>query len=122
MLFRPSENGKPFEATIKIPELIIDADYSSSGVLIILPASGNGTFHAQCGKVKLQGTSNTCKTSLILILEDITATVQGTMSTNIKQGVKYLHVEKLYLDLDFRKVRMGVKKVFRNNRILSKIK
>lgn len=48
--------------------------------------------------------------------------VQGTVSTSIKEGQNYLHVDKLYLDLDFKKVRMGVKKVFRNNRILSKCK
>lgn len=48
--FRLSENEKPFEARITIPKLRIHARYTSSGVLIILPASGNGTFNALFGK------------------------------------------------------------------------
>jgi hypothetical protein len=44
-----SENGAPFEAHVKIPELTINARYTSSGVLIILPASGQGSFHSTLG-------------------------------------------------------------------------
>lgn len=44
-----SENGKPFETIIKIPVMKITARYTSSGVLLIVPASGNGTFHGQFG-------------------------------------------------------------------------
>lgn len=46
---RLSENGKPFEAQITIPRLIIRAKYSSSGVLIIIPASGAGDFDGTLG-------------------------------------------------------------------------
>lgn len=49
MFYRLSENGKPFEAIINIPLLRINARYQSSGVLIILPASGNGTLTGQFG-------------------------------------------------------------------------
>lgn len=48
--YRLSENGRPFEARIKMPVLKINARYMSSGVLFILPASGNGTFNALFGK------------------------------------------------------------------------
>jgi hypothetical protein len=48
---RLSENGKPFEARITIPKLTIKAKYTSSGVLIIIPASGTGEFDAIFGKV-----------------------------------------------------------------------
>lgn len=44
------ENNKPFEATIAIPKLTIRAKYSSSGVLIIIPASGGGDFAAIFGE------------------------------------------------------------------------
>jgi len=44
-----SHGGDPFEAHIKIPELKINARYTSSGVLIILPASGQGNFHSTLG-------------------------------------------------------------------------
>lgn len=46
-----SENGKPFEAQIYMPKLRIDAVYTSSGVLLIIPASGHGEFHAVFGEL-----------------------------------------------------------------------
>lgn len=49
-IHRLSENNKPFEARIFIPRLTIQAKYTSSGVLIIIPASGGGEFHAVFGK------------------------------------------------------------------------
>ncbi|KAK4879360.1 hypothetical protein RN001_007506 [Aquatica leii] len=93
-----SENGKPFQAIINIPELRINAKYRSTGVLIILPASGNGTFHAK--------------------FKNVTAVVQGQISVNYKGDLKYLHVDTLNLDLDVKDAQMGVKKIYRNNRIL----
>jgi len=44
-----SHGSEPFKAHIKIPELKINARYTSSGVLIILPASGQGNFHSTLG-------------------------------------------------------------------------
>lgn len=49
--FRLSKNGAPFEASINIPRLIIRAKYTSSGVLIIIPASGQGDFDATLGEI-----------------------------------------------------------------------
>lgn len=48
---RLSENGKPFEARIAIPRLLIRAKYSSSGVLLIIPASGAGDFDGVLGRL-----------------------------------------------------------------------
>jgi hypothetical protein len=48
-----AEGTKPFEAVITIPKLVIQAKYTSSGVLIIIPASGGGEFHAVFGKISL---------------------------------------------------------------------
>lgn len=44
-----SENNSPFELAVYIPKLTIKAKYSSSGVLIIIPASGGGDFAAIFG-------------------------------------------------------------------------
>lgn len=44
------ENGEPFKARIFFPKLKIEAKYTSSGVLLIIPASGGGDFHANFGK------------------------------------------------------------------------
>ncbi|KAL1140597.1 hypothetical protein AAG570_000527, partial [Ranatra chinensis] len=94
-----SHNGAPFEAKIRIPKMNIDAKYTSSGVLIILPASGNGIFNARLG--------------------DILATVKGSMSDINKKGINYLHVDKLDVALNIKDIRMTVSKAFNNNRILT---
>ncbi|KAK9700681.1 hemolymph juvenile hormone binding protein (JHBP) [Popillia japonica] len=93
-----SENGKPFEAEIYMPELRINSKYSSSGILIILPASGRGSFHGRFGSV--------------------TAMVKGKTSTNVKEGKKYLNVDSLNFDMKVQTINMGVKNVYRNSRIL----
>lgn len=92
------EGDKPFEALIRIPELRINAKYQSTGVLIILPASGSGTFHG--------------------LFDGVTATVKGRVSSTNKGEYNYLHVDSLHVDLDIKKVKMAVKKIFNNNRIL----
>jgi len=94
-----SKNNQPFEAKILIPEMRIDANYTSSGVLIILPASGGGTFHANLGNV--------------------VAIVKGFTSTSKRQGMDYLTVDKLSIDLSIKKINMRVEKIFNNNRILT---
>lgn len=45
-----SENGKPFEASVTMPRLIIHSKYQSSGVLLIIPAGGSGEFDGSLGK------------------------------------------------------------------------
>ncbi|XP_043502006.1 uncharacterized protein LOC122524032 [Polistes fuscatus] len=91
--------GSPFEAIIRMPALVLDAQYSSSGILIILPASGNGTFYAR--------------------FDDVRALVKGSVSTTIRDNKTYLHVDKLDVDLSVKNVNMKVKKIFTNSRILT---
>lgn len=68
-------------------------------MLIILPASGNGTFHAR--------------------FDDVKALVKGTVSTKVRDAKTYLNVENLDVVLDVKNVHMRVRKIFNNNRILS---
>jgi hypothetical protein len=94
-----AEGTKPFEAVITIPKLVIAAKYTSSGVLIIIPASGGGEFHA--------------------VFEGVRANVRGKMSTREKPNGVFLHVDALALDLDIKKPKLSVAKIFNNNRILT---
>lgn len=93
-----SKNGSPFEAKVKFPRMNIDAKYTSSGVLIILPASGNGTFHAD--------------------FNDVTANVRFNTFASKKNSKTYYTVDKLDLDLNIKHANMAVKKIFNNNRVL----
>lgn len=97
---RLSENNRPFEARVAIPRLTIRAKYTSSGVLIIIPASGSGDFDA--------------------VLDGVVADLKGQVSTADRDEKTYLHVDSLALELNVKKVRMHIAKVFKNNRILSK--
>lgn len=67
---------------------------------MIIPASGSGDF---------DGT-----------LDSVVADVKGQVSTTDKAGKTYLHVDSLAMELNVKKVRMHIAKVFKNSRILSK--
>lgn len=95
-----SENNRPFEARISIPRLTIRAKYTSSGVLLIIPASGSGDFDA--------------------VLDGVIADIKGQVSTAERDNKTFLHVDSLAMELNVKKVRMHIAKVFKNNRILSK--
>uniref|UniRef100_A0A182QYS3 Hemolymph juvenile hormone binding protein n=1 Tax=Anopheles farauti TaxID=69004 RepID=A0A182QYS3_9DIPT len=94
-----ADGTKPFEARLTIPRLTIHAKYTSSGVLIIIPASGSGDFDA--------------------VFDGVTADVKGLVSTNEKPSGTHLRVEKLDLNLSIKKPRLSVSKIFNNNRILT---
>ncbi|XP_031629960.1 uncharacterized protein LOC116345055 [Contarinia nasturtii] len=94
-----SENNRPFEARIAIPRLSIRAKYASSGVLLIIPASGAGDFDA--------------------VLDGVIADLKGQVSTEDKNDKTYLHVDSLAIELNVKKVRMHIAKVFKNSRILT---
>uniref|UniRef100_A0A182VYY7 Uncharacterized protein n=1 Tax=Anopheles minimus TaxID=112268 RepID=A0A182VYY7_9DIPT len=94
-----ADGSKPFETRLTIPRLTIHAKYTSSGVLIIIPASGSGDFDA--------------------VFEGVTADVKGLVSTNEKPTGTHLRVEKLDLNLSIKKPRLSVSKIFNNNRILT---
>lgn len=89
--------GEPFKARIVMPKLKIEAKYTSSGVLLIIPASGGGEFHA--------------------IFDGVTADLTGKTSA---RG-KYLHMDSLSIALDVKKANMSISGAFNNNRILRKL-
>lgn len=47
------------------------------------------------------------------------ANIKGKMSTRDSNGQVYLHVDALLLDLNIKKPKLSVAKIFNNNRILS---
>ncbi|XP_065203827.1 uncharacterized protein Jhbp1 [Planococcus citri] len=92
-------NGNaPFEVKIKIPKMVLDAKYTSTGILIVIPANGNGTFHAELG--------------------DVMAIGKGIMSSTFRDGQEFFKLDRLDIDLDIKDVKMHVRKIFNNNRIL----
>lgn len=79
-----------------------------------------GTLAISCGTSKQSCTYATLFDKHCPYLAgDILATVQGTISSQQRAGREHLHVDTLDIDLNIKTVRMLVKKVFNNNRILS---
>ncbi|PSN29685.1 hypothetical protein C0J52_26454 [Blattella germanica] len=89
-----SNTGKSYDAQVHFPELKMNARYKSSGVLVGLPAIGQGYFEGMVG--------------------DILATIRGTISWKRRDGQDFLHVERLDIDWDIKAVDLQVKKVFNN--------
>ncbi|XP_065337821.1 protein takeout [Cloeon dipterum] len=100
---RLGEGEKPFEARLRIPKLHIDARYTSSGVLFILPALGGGTFNADFHDV----------------YADVSGIAEKRISNQTGQDETYLTIRDLNVELNVKNVQMAVKKVFNNNRILT---
>jgi len=94
ILIRPN---LPFEGKIKIPKMTMEAKYASTGVLLVLPANGNGSFHADFG--------------------DVAVTAKGVLSSYLKDSEKYYNLDVLEVDLVIKKAYMHVSKV-NNNRII----
>ncbi|KAG5323111.1 TAKT protein, partial [Acromyrmex heyeri] len=88
-----------FTSEVKFNLYFIKFNFYSSGVLIILPASGNGTFHARFGDAKVL--------------------VRGTVSTKLQENKTYLNVDNLDVVLGVKNLQMRVSKIFNNNRILT---
>lgn len=47
---------------------------------------------------------------------------KGLMSSIYRDGQEYFKLDRLDIDLDIRDVKMQVRKIFNNNRILGKLK
>lgn len=52
-------------------------------------------------------------------VDGVAADLKGTISNEKKTSGTFMHVESLTLNLNVKKVRMNIAKVFKNNRILS---
>lgn len=91
--------GKPFEGKVYLPRMAMNSLYVSSGVLLVIPATGNGTFHAD--------------------LADTMVTVKGLFSEKNKDGRRFYHLDKIDLtELNIKNAKMSVAKAYNNNRIL----
>lgn len=88
--------GGAFSLDVLIPELSLLADYSSSGVLIMIPASGRGTLHGLLGGVR--------------------AVLRGAVSAR----ADYVHVDRLVVDLKVRDVSMYIDRAPGQNIIIAR--
>lgn len=90
-----------FTLDVVIPQLSLVADYSSAGVLIMIPASGRGTLHGELGRVRtlLRGS----------------AAVRGGA---VDGDVRHAHVDRLLVDLKVADVSMRIERAAGDNFII----
>ncbi|XP_034246880.1 uncharacterized protein LOC117648483 [Thrips palmi] len=93
-----------FSLDVDIPLLSLVADYSSSGVLIMIPASGRGTLHGELGRVRTQ--------------------LRGALSVRgadraDRAGRQHVHVDRLLVDLKVGDVSMRIDRAPGENFIIA---
>lgn len=92
-----------FSLDVAIPELSLVADYSSSGVLIMIPASGRGTLHGALAGVQAQ-------------LRGVVSSQAGGVSGSDSH---YLRVDRLHVDLKVQDVSMRIERAPGENPIIA---
>ncbi|XP_055384446.1 uncharacterized protein LOC129614083 [Condylostylus longicornis] len=91
---------EPFSATVSCPELRIESAYTSSGVLLIIPASGGGNFHGR--------------------FEGVVGNLTGKFSTKKVGDYSFIHIDAFKVNLDIKKAHMSISGAFNNNEVLSR--
>jgi hypothetical protein len=87
--------------------------------LIIIPASGGGDFSAIFGNYTLIVIYLSFKSIFYNFTDGVTADVKGRISSVEKPNGTFLRVDGLFLDLNVKKPKLSVAKIFNNNKILS---
>ena len=88
--------------TFEIPRIVVNAKYSSSGVLLLVQASGKGDYWGEYKKVK-------AKVYLKAIPQ------------YVKEGLTYLTVEKSKIDFSVKDIRMGVENIENGNSVIREL-
>ncbi|KAK0182280.1 hypothetical protein PV327_000433 [Microctonus hyperodae] len=90
--------GSKFEVIVTIPKLELNAKYTSSGVLIILPANSNGTFYSR--------------------FDHVESIIKGSASTIINNEKTYIKVDTLDVQLHIKNVFMHIQRNSNFNQII----
>ncbi|KAI5693723.1 hypothetical protein M8J75_004465 [Diaphorina citri] len=88
-----------FQFTFYVPKISVRGHYRSSGVLIMVPATGGGEYW---------GEYEDCKAKVYLKASEYTRS----------DGKRYLRTEDLKMDFTVKNLKMGIEKVHNGNQIL----
>ncbi|XP_075235870.1 juvenile hormone binding protein 2 [Lycorma delicatula] len=95
---RSDLNSLQFQLSFFIPRISAQANYRSSGILIMVQATGGGDYWGE--------------------YEGVKAKIYFRASLQQRQGVKHLQLEDLKMDFSVRDIKMGIKNVHNGNTIL----
>lgn len=114
-----------FQLTMEIPKIKVRAQYRSSGVLILVQASGAGDYWGQYGKSKCNYLLSTqykvCKISFSTA-EGVKAKVYfKAVPQETIDDLTYLAVEQVKMDFSVKEINMGVENIANGNSIIRKL-
>lgn len=102
-IFRSDIESYQYQLTFEIPRIIVNAQYDSSGVLLLVKASGKGDYWGEYENIKAK-----------VYLKAVPAYEEN--------GFTYMTVETAKLDFSVKDIRMGVENIERGNAVLRKYK
>lgn len=120
-----------FQMTFEIPHIQVKAKYRSSGVLILVRASGAGDYWGEYGmtQIYLIFTHNNSNHSTITIgfylphwqLDGVRAKVYfKAIPVDVQDGLTYMKVEEAKMDFTVKEIQMGVDNVAGGNPVIRK--
>ncbi|KAL1140598.1 hypothetical protein AAG570_000528, partial [Ranatra chinensis] len=95
---RSDINSLQFQLSISIPKISAKAHYQSSGVLIMVQASGGGDYWGE--------------------YEGVRAKVYIRASKKNSRGVAFLNLEDLKMDFSVRSIKMGIENIHNGNAVI----
>ncbi|XKL60767.1 hypothetical protein PGB90_007824 [Kerria lacca] len=104
---RSDLNTLQFQLSFTVPKISVRAKYRSSGVLIMVQASGGGDYWGEYGK-----------NAFCPCFKGVRAKVYIKGNTISKSGHKYLTLDDLKMDFSVKDIQMGIKNIHNGNTII----
>lgn len=109
--------------TFEIPKIRAKAQYKSSGVLILVRASGAGDYWGEYGKLEIVHRFNYFEIifDFFFIAEGVKAKIYFKAAPQmVHNGLTYLSIEKVKMDFSVKNIRMGVDNIANGNSVIRK--
>lgn len=121
LLFRSDIDTLQFQMTFEIPKIKVKANYESSGVLILVQASGSGNYWGEYGEILYYEVRNPMVTDVLHLADGVKAKVYFKASPQeTEEGFTFLNIEQVKMDFSVKDIKMGVTNIANGNTIIRK--
>ena len=107
--------------TFDIPRIKVRAQYESSGVLILVQASGAGEYWGEYGESGCLRIPPQISSTTGLLAEGVKAKVYFKATPQpTEEGFTFMNIESVKMDFSVRDIKMGVDNIANGNSIIRK--